>query len=242
MNDLKIPQHVAIIMDGNGRWATAKGLPRPAGHKAGAERITTLLHAAKKFSVPFVTVYAFSTENWKRPQTEVDALMKLLNHFLSNYVDKLMSENVRLYVIGKMEQLSEQLQKKIADAIEKTSQNDGLTFTIALNYGGRSEIADAAKKLASDIQNGKITPEEIDEKLFASYLYQPKLPDVDLLIRTGGELRISNFLLWQISYAEIYVASLFWPDFDEKALEDAIYAFNKRDRRLGGLSPHFLSK
>ncbi len=236
MNDLKIPQHVAVIMDGNGRWATERNLPRSAGHKAGADRITTLLEAAKKFAIPYITVYAFSTENWKRPQAEVDALMKLLDHFLSTYVKKLMSENIRLFIIGKMEQLSMPLQKKIAAAIEKTSQNNGLTFTIALNYGGRSEIADAAKKLALDIQNNKISPADIDEKLFSSYLYQPALPDVDLLIRTGGELRISNFLLWQISYAEIYVTSLYWPDFDENALAAAVDAFNHRDRRLGGLN------
>lgn len=235
-NDLKIPQHAAIIMDGNGRWATEKGLPRTAGHKAGAERITSLLQAAKKFNIPYITVYAFSTENWKRPQAEVDALMKLLDHFLNTYTEKLMEENVRLFIIGKMEQLSLSLQQKIAEVTRKTAANDGLTFTIALNYGGRSEIADAAKKLSLDIKNNKISPEDIDEKLFAQYLYQPALPDVDLLIRTGGELRISNFLLWQISYAEIYVTDLYWPDFDENALLDAINAFNHRDRRLGGLN------
>lgn len=233
---IKIPRHTAIIMDGNGRWATERGLPRSAGHKAGAERITTLLQAAKKFSIPYITVYAFSTENWKRPQAEVDALMKLLDHFLSTYTEKLMAENVRLFIIGKTDELSPSLQHKIADVTQKTAANDGLTFTIALNYGGRSEIADAAKKIAIDVKNGKLAPEKIDETLFNSYLYQPSLPDVDLLVRTGGELRISNFLLWQISYAEIYVTDLYWPDFDENALADAINAYNHRDRRLGGLN------
>ncbi|MBR2510255.1 MAG: isoprenyl transferase [Lentisphaeria bacterium] len=236
MNNLKIPQHTAIIMDGNGRWATARNLPRSAGHKAGAERISDLLKSAKKFNIPFVTVYAFSTENWKRPQPEVDALMTLLDNFLTSYTGKLMQENVRLFVIGRLEQLSNKLQKKIAEAIEKTSKNTGLTFTIALNYGGRSEIADSAKKIAIDIQSGKISPADIDEKLFSTYLYQPELPDVDLLIRTSGELRISNFLLWQISYAEIFVTPTLWPDFDENTLLQAITAFNSRDRRLGGLN------
>ena len=236
MNNLKIPRHAAIIMDGNGRWATEKGLPRTAGHKAGAERITTLLKAAKKFAIPYITVYAFSTENWKRPQTEVDALMKLLDHFLDTYTSKLMEENVRLFIIGRIEGLSVSLQKKIAAVTAQTALNDGLTFTIALNYGGRSEIADAAKKIACDIQNGRISAADIDENLFGKYLYQPALPDVDLLIRTGGELRVSNFLLWQISYAELYVTDLYWPDFDDAALLDAINAYNRRDRRLGGLS------
>ena len=233
---LKIPRHTAIIMDGNGRWATEKGLPRSAGHKAGADRISSLLQAAKKFSIPYITVYAFSTENWKRPQDEVDALMKLLDHFLSTYTEKLMQENVRLFIIGKTEELSKSLQQKIADVTEKTKNNDSLTFTIALNYGGRSEIADAARKIAVDVKNGKLTPEQIDESLFNSYLYQPSLPDVDLLVRTGGELRISNFLLWQISYAEIYVTDTYWPDFDDNALAEAINAYNHRDRRLGGLN------
>ena len=233
---LKIPRHTAIIMDGNGRWATEKGLPRSAGHKAGADRISSLLQAAKKFSIPYITVYAFSTENWKRPQDEVDALMKLLDHFLSTYTEKLMQENVRLFIIGKTEELSKSLQQKIADITEKTKNNDSLTFTIALNYGGRSEIADAARKIAADVKNGKLTPEQIDESLFNSYLYQPSLPDVDLLVRTGGELRISNFLLWQISYAEIYVTDTYWPDFDDNALAEAINAYNHRDRRLGGLN------
>ena len=236
MNNLKIPRHAAIIMDGNGRWATEKDLPRTAGHKAGAERITTLLKAAKKFAIPYITVYAFSTENWKRPQTEVDALMKLLDHFLDTYASKLMEENVRLFIIGRIEGLSVSLQKKIAAVTAQTALNDGLTFTIALNYGGRSEIADAAKKIACDIQNGRISAADIDENLFGKYLYQPALPDVDLLIRTGGELRVSNFLLWQISYAELYVTDLYWPDFDDAALLDAINAYNRRDRRLGGLS------
>lgn len=235
-DELKIPRHVAIIMDGNGRWATAKGLPRSAGHKAGADRINSLLQAAKKFAVPYITVYAFSTENWKRPQAEVDALMKLLDHFLSTYTEKLMAENVRLMIIGKVEGLSVSLQKKIAAVTAQTALNDGLTFTIALNYGGRSEIADAAKKIAADVQSGKLSLLDIDEKVFGQYLYAPTLPDVDLLIRTGGELRISNFLLWQISYAELYVTELYWPDFDESALETALKAYNRRDRRLGGLS------
>lgn len=232
---LKIPRHLAIIMDGNGRWATARNLPRSAGHKAGAERINDLIDCAKKFNIPFITVYAFSTENWKRPQAEVDALMKLLNSFLDSHTGKLMEQNVRLLVIGRREQLSEKLQKKISAAIEKTAGNSGITFTIALNYGGRSEIADTAKKIAIDIQNGRIAPDDIDENLFSKYLYQPSLPDVDLLIRTGGELRVSNFLLWQISYAEIFVTEVMWPDFDENVLQNAIDAFNHRERRLGGL-------
>lgn len=163
-----IPEHIAIIMDGNGRWATARNLPRSAGHKAGAERISDLLAAAEKFNIPYITVYAFSTENWKRPKTEVDALMKLLDHFLNTYTDKLMSGNIRLFVIGRREQLSQDLQKKIADVEKKTEKNSGLTFTIALNYGGRSEIADAAAKIAGYVQCGKIKPSDVDEKTFCS--------------------------------------------------------------------------
>ena len=169
-----IPEHIAIIMDGNGRWATARNLPRSAGHKAGAERISDLLAAAEKFNIPYITVYAFSTENWKRPKTEVDALMKLLDHFLNTYTDKLMSGNIRLFVIGRREQLSQDLQKKIADVEKKTEKNSGLTFTIALNYGGRSEIADAAAKIAGDVQCGKIKPSDVDEKLFAHNIYYVK--------------------------------------------------------------------
>ena len=223
-------------MDGNGRWAQQRGLDRSKGHLAGAKNIRNVVEAARKHGIETMTVYAFSTENWKRPQPEVDALMTLLDNFLTSYTGKLMQENVRLFVIGRCEQLSCKLQKKIAEAIEKTSKNTGLTFTIALNYGGRSEIADSAKKIAIDIQSGKISPADIDEKLFSSYLYQPELPDVDLLIRTSGELRISNFLLWQISYAEIFVTPTLWPDFDENTLLQAITAFNSRDRRLGGLN------
>lgn len=235
MNDLKIPDHVAIIMDGNGRWATKRNLPRSAGHKAGAERISTLLECAGKLNIPFVTVYAFSTENWKRPKAEVEALMLLLDNFLSTHVERLIQSDVRLFVIGRMEQLSKKLQKKISDAVKNTANNKKITLTIALNYGGRSEIADGAKKIAEDVIAGRISPDEINENTFNKYLYQPQLPDVDLLIRTGGELRISNFLLWQISYAEIFVTDIMWPEFSENTMLEAIDAFNHRERRLGGL-------
>ncbi len=232
----KIPQHVAIIMDGNGRWATEKGLPRSEGHKAGAERIGTLLDCAKKLKIPFITVYAFSTENWKRPQAEVDALMMLLNKFLNSCLDKLQKENIRLCISGRTEELAPHLQKKITEVTNATRNNNALTFTIALNYGGRSEIADAAKKIAAKIKSGELSVENVDEKIFAEHLYHPELPDVDLLIRTGGEMRVSNFLLWEISYAEFFVTDTYWPDFNEKKLIEALDAYNKRDRRLGGLN------
>ena len=235
MNNLKIPRHAAIIMDGNGRWATEKGLPRTAGHKAGAERITTLLKAAKKFAIPYITVYAFSTENWKRPAAEVGALMKLLQEFLFKQLPAMQKENVRLNAIGRLNELPEGARLSLLGAMKATENNTGGVLTLALNYGGRAEIADAAKKLIKAVEDGKIDPEKLDEKSFGKFLYDPQLPDPDLVIRTSGELRISNFLLWEIAYSELYISDVMWPDFDRKELAKALESYGSRNRRFGGV-------
>ena len=229
-----IPRHVAIIMDGNGRWAKQRGLERVEGHRAGAVAVKNLVESLKKTGIQYLTLYAFSTENWKRSKEEVDALMELLAEFIDANLPLLMENDVRLLVSGRIEGLPEKAREKLKDAIRKSSANTSGTVIFALNYGGRAEITDAAKKIAEKVQRGEISPEQIDEKLFAQNLYLPDVPDPDLLIRTSGELRLSNFLLWELSYSEIYVTDTYWPDFDLTELDKAIDAFQKRNRRFGG--------
>ncbi len=229
-----IPRHVAIIMDGNGRWAKQHGLERVEGHRAGAVAVKNLVESLKKTGIQYLTLYAFSTENWKRSKEEVDALMELLVEFIDANLQLLMDNDVRLLVTGRIEGLPEKAREKLKEAIRKSAGNTSGTVIFALNYGGRAEIADAAKKIARKVLKGEIDPDQIDEKLFAQNLYLPEVPDPDLLIRTSGELRLSNFLLWELSYSEIYVTDTYWPDFDLAELNKAIDAFQTRNRRFGG--------
>ena len=233
-NEKAVPRHVAIIMDGNGRWAARKGLPRVQGHIAGAEKVKDLLRYAKEFGVEFLTLYAFSTENWKRPKEEVDALMELLSRFIREYLEEMKKEKVRFLVTGRIEALPETAVKDLKRAIAETAEFREHTLIVALNYGGRAEIVDAARKIAEEVREGTLEPGQIDEALFARHLYLPEIPDPDLMIRTSGELRLSNFLLWELSYAEFYVTDTVWPDFSREEFLNAIQAYTKRNRRFGG--------
>jgi undecaprenyl diphosphate synthase len=231
-----IPRHVAIIMDGNGRWAERRGLDRNQGHRAGIESVRAAVRAAHELGVRFLTLYAFSTENWSRPKGEVDALMGLLEHYLDAEIDELHRNGIRLRAIGRLDRLPDAARAKLDQAIHRTADNAEMTVLFALSYGGRAEIADAARRLARHAEQGKIDPDSIDEKIFASYLYEPEVPDPDLLIRTGGDTRLSNFLLWQVAYAEIHVTEVLWPDFRKTDLVEAIWAFQQRERRYGKTS------
>ena len=233
-NELKAPEHVAIIMDGNGRWAERRGVPRAEGHRAGADAVELAMDTARKFGVKYLTLYAFSTENWKRSPQEIAALMGLLGDFIDRKLPAMMKNQVRLLTLGRTSDLPNPSRSKLLAAIEATANNRGGTLILALSYGGRAEIADAAKRIAADAAAGKIAPDKIDEKKFASYLYHPEIPDPDLMIRTSGEFRISNFLLWQLAYAELYVTPVLWPDFDEAEFDKAIKSYQSRDRRFGG--------
>lgn len=224
----QIPNHIAIIMDGNGRWAKKRGLPRTFGHKEGAVALRKIITHAAKIGVKYLTVYAFSTENWKRSQEEVSALMFLFKSYIKNEEKNIMQNNIRFMVSGRRENVNKSLLEAIDTLQEKSKNNTGLTFNIAFNYGGRAEILDAVNKI---LKSGKT---EINEEEFSKYLYSD-IPDPELLIRTSGELRISNFLLWQIAYSEIYVTDTLWPDFDEEELDKAIESYNKRERRFGGV-------
>ncbi len=228
-----IPKHIAIIMDGNGRWAKEKGLPRSAGHRAGINRVKEVVKAASKLGIKVVTLFAFSTENWARPQEEINLLMRALDNFLDSQINELDKNNIRLKVIGADEPIPQRLLAKIKKAQERTEENTGLIFVLALNYGARQEIADAAKKFAAAVVKGEADLESLDAEGFAKYLYTAGLPDPDLLIRTSGEMRISNFLLWQLSYAELYFPKKYWPDFTGKDLEKAIHIYHGRERRFG---------
>lgn len=234
MDKKNIPAHVAIIMDGNGRWAKSRGLPRIMGHRAGAKSVQAVIEAAMELGVKILTLYTFSTENWKRPKEEVDALFKLLEEYIERESDRLNKNNIRLSVIGDIEKLPDSVRGKIKSAVNMTKNNTALTLNLALNYGSRIEILSAVKSIAVDFKEGKIRSDSIDEKLFSTYLYTKDLPDPDLLIRTSGEFRISNFLLWQLSYAEIFVTKKLWPDFKKKDFKDAITEYLKRERRFGG--------
>ncbi|SHI79275.1 undecaprenyl diphosphate synthase [Geosporobacter subterraneus DSM 17957] len=230
----KIPKHIAIIMDGNGRWATKRSLPRTAGHKAGIEALRDVIKTCSNLRVQYLTLYAFSTENWKRPEEEVSALMNLLVYYLRNEIQELNENNVRINTIGDISKLPQAALVEIEAAQKLTRENDGLTVSIALNYGGRLEIVNAIKEICRKVKNQEIEIEEIDERLFSDHLYTRGIPDPDLVIRPSGELRISNFLLWQIAYSEFWFSKIFWPDFNGKYLVDAILDYQERDRRYGG--------
>lgn len=226
-----IPTHVAMIMDGNGRWARQQNLPRLAGHRAGTENLREILRAAVEFGVPVLTIYAFSTENWGRPRTEVIGLMRILEDVIDKELDELHQEGVQLRHIGDLSRLRGDLQKKVINAIEKTKDNDRLILNVAFNYGGRAEIV----KAVQDIVREGYAPEDIDETVISRHLYTRDIPDPDLIIRTSGELRTSNFLIWQGAYAEYYFAPVFWPDFGKEELRKALFHYADRDRRYGGV-------
>lgn len=230
-----IPNHVAIILDGNGRWAKAKGMPRNYGHAQGSKNVEIICEEAYKMGISYLTVYAFSTENWNRSKDEVNALMKLLRGYMKTCLKTAEKNNMCVRVIGDKTGLDKDIQSRIQELEEATKNNTGLHFQIALNYGGRDEIVRAVKKVVRDIREGKMTEEQITEDRFASYLDTDKIPDPDLLIRTSGELRLSNFLLWQLSYAEFYMTDVHWPDFTKEELSKAIEIYNQRDRRFGGV-------
>ena len=232
---MEIPRHIAIIMDGNGRWAKKRGLPRIYGHRVGVESVREIIRACSSLGVEYLTLYTFSKENWTRPPEEVMTLMSMLRFLLRREVDELNRRNVTIRTIGRIEDLPEDVKKELKRAIELTKNNTGLKLYLALSYGGRTEILDAAKSLAIDYAEGKIDINSVTEKDFWRYLYDPGLPEPDLLIRTSGEQRISNFLLWQIAYTELYITPTLWPDFRRKHLIDAIKDYNRRERRFGGL-------
>jgi len=230
-----LPRHIAVIMDGNGRWATARRLPRTAGHRAGMSALKELVNACGELGIPVLTVFAFSTENWKRPAEEVNFLMDLLVEYINRELDELNSKGVKIRLLGEMETLPARVQEEIRRAIETTSKNKKLILNVALNYGGRREIILAAQKIGQKIREGTLEPENIDEELFNNFLYTDRLPDPDLVIRPSGEMRISNFLLWQIAYAELWFSKVLWPDFKKEHLLEAIAEYQKRHRRFGGL-------
>jgi undecaprenyl diphosphate synthase len=228
-----VPRHIAIIMDGNGRWAKSRGLPRAAGHRAGAEAVREVVSACQDLGVEFLTLYAFSSENWNRPQKEIDSLMSLLERFLKSKAQELSDKNVRLRSIGRTELLPPSCRYELDKAIEATKGNTGLTLILALSYGSREEITDAARRIVTKVQDGELSLSEIDEQHFADHLDTAQYPDPDLLIRTSGELRLSNFLLWQLSYAEFYVTQKNWPDFRKSDFLEAIDNYSRRNRRFG---------
>lgn len=230
---MSIPTHVAIILDGNGRWAKAKGLPRKAGHVQGAKNVETICEAAYNMGVKYLTVYAFSTENWNRPQDEVDALMQLLRNYMKTCLKTAAKNNMSVRVIGDKTRLADDIRDSIAKLEEATKDYTGLHFQIALNYGSRDEITRAVKSLAQQVAVGELAPEQITEQTISEHLDTVGIPDPDLMIRTSGEQRISNYLLWQLAYAEFYFTPVPWPDFDKKELEKAIEVYQKRDRRYG---------
>ena len=228
----RLPTHVALIMDGNGRWAAKRHLPRVEGHRAGIEAVRQTVETSARLGIGVLTLYAFSVENWKRPRAEVSTLMKLLKQYIRLEIGTLLENNIRFQVIGRRDELAPDVRKELSDATERTARNTGMLFNIALNYGGRAEIVEAVKRvLAAGVQ-----PSELDERRFSSFLYTSGQPDPDLLIRTSGEMRVSNFLLWQIAYAEIWVTDTLWPDFRKRHLLEAILAYQKRDRRYGGIN------
>ncbi len=231
-----IPRHVAIIMDGNGRWAQDRGLSRIEGHRQGLEAVRAVIRAAHELGIEFVTLYAFSLENWNRPEDEVEELMRLLEHYLESELDEVMRNGIRVRSIGRRDRLPKSVLEKLEKAEEKTRDNREMHLVFALSYGGRQEIVDAARQLLRDAENDKLDPDALDEKTFAEYLYDPEIPDPDLLIRTGGESRVSNFLLWQIAYTEIFVTDVRWPDFRKDHLVEALRDYQGRERRYGRTS------
>lgn len=233
MEEIKMPEHIAIIMDGNRRWAKAKKLPIKAGHKEGAETLKRIVRYANKIGIKYITVYAFSTENWKRSEEEVSALMLLLESYLESFFKEADTENIVIKVIGDTTALSEKLQKNINRAVERTKNNTGTVLSIAINYGGRNELVTAVKQIASKVQDGSLKIEDISEKIISDNLYTKDIPDPDLLIRTSGEIRLSGFLTWQVVYSEFLFIEKLWPDFTEQDLDDAIKVYSNRNRKFG---------
>ena len=230
-----IPNHVAIIMDGNGRWAKKRFLPRTAGHQEGMKRVMDIVEVAKKLNIKYLSLYAFSTENWKRPQEEIDGLMKILVYYIRSELDKIHENNIRIQVMGDITKLPKTPREEIEKAIEKTKNNSKMILNIGLNYGGRDEIIYGIKNILEDIKMGKIDEDDITTELFSKYIYTQNLPDPDLLIRPSGELRLSNFMLYQIAYTEFWFSDIYWPDFKEEHFYKAIIDYQKRNRRFGGI-------
>jgi len=229
----KLPQHIAIIMDGNGRWAKRRGLPRVMGHRAGMKSVKEIVKACRELGIKYLTLYAFSTENWKRPKREIETLMRFLNEYIEKELKGLKENDIRINVIGRIEGLPDYVRPKLKTAIKETRNCKTMILNVALNYSGRAEIVDAARKFALSVKSGEHRINELDERLFAKFLYTEDQPDPDLLIRTSGEMRISNFLLWQISYSELYITPKLWPDFRKRDLEEAILEYQTRNRRFG---------
>ena len=232
---MNVPKHIAIILDGNGRWAKKKGMPRNYGHAQGSKNVERICEDAYKLGVKYLTVYAFSTENWKRPKDEVDALMNLLRNYMKTCLKTAEKNRMRVRVLGDKTALDEDIRTRISELEEATKDNDGLCFQIALNYGSRDEMIRAMKKMCADVKSGDVEAEQIDEALFETYLDTKDIPDPDLMIRTSGEQRLSNYLLWQLAYSEFYFTDVLWPDFTKEELIKAIEYFNNRDRRFGGV-------
>ncbi len=230
-----LPRHIAIIMDGNGRWARQRRLPRIAGHREGINSVREVVRVTGELGVDVLTLYVFSAENWRRPKREIGALMRLLRETTRREIEDLMRNKVRLAIIGRLQDVAPAARQVLTDAVQATAQNTGLLLNLAINYGGRTELIDAVRGLVRDVREGDVSPEAIDEKVFEKYLYTGQLPDPDLLIRTSGEMRISNFLLWQIAYTEIYVTDVLWPDFRREHLYQAILDYQDRERRFGGV-------
>jgi len=232
----KLPQHVAVIMDGNGRWAQRRHLPRIAGHRAGVQSARTVIESCARLNIPALTLYAFSMENWRRPKAEIDFLMRLLREYLRKELPVIHRNNIRLLVIGRSDQLPEAVRTDVDRAMDQTAKNSGMQLAVALNYGGRAELVDAFNRILDRVRNNGLANARVDEDMISQHLYTAGLPDPDLLIRTSGEMRVSNFLLWQIAYAEIYVTETLWPDFTRAQLLEALLDFQKRERRYGGLA------
>jgi undecaprenyl diphosphate synthase len=231
----EIPRHIAVIMDGNGRWAKERGLPRREGHRAGAEAVREVVETCRELGVEYLSLYAFSSENWNRPESEIRALMTLLDRFLDEKAEEMMKQNVRLSAIGNLERLPESTRKRLDSAIGRTAGNTAMTLVLALSYGSREEITEAARSMVADAAQGNLRPEDVTVESFAKRLYTAHIPDPDLLVRTSGEMRISNFLLWQISYAELLIVKKNWPDFRRNDLLAAVEEFARRHRRFGSL-------
>ena len=231
----ELPNHIAIIMDGNGRWARSRGLPRYRGHKEGSGAVERTVRYCAKLGINYLTLYAFSEQNWSRPKEEIDALFGMLREFINNRADEIIKNNIRVSMIGRIEKLPPNVRESVERIIDRSKENTGMKLCVALSYGGREEIVDMARSVAEAVREGRIESYLIDEDLLRAFMYDPDLPDVDLLIRTGGEIRISNFLLWYIPYAELYFTKTLWPDFSERDIDLAIEEFRKRERRFGGI-------
>lgn len=232
----RLPNHIAIIMDGNGRWARKNALRRLAGHKKGADSVRNVVRSCRRLGIKFLTLFAFSVENWQRPKAEVSALMSLLEDYLRSELQEMNDKDIRLMTIGDVDRFPGKTRKVLIDTVEKTSKNSGMILTLALSYGGRDEIVESVKKVVRDIKEGRIKESDITRENFSNYLYTSDIPDPDLLIRTSGEYRVSNFLLWQLAYTELYFTDILWPDFSEESLFDAVVDYQKRERRFGLIS------